>query len=226
MGTYTGPDIVKNNLVFAIDAGSGRSYPGSGTVATDLVGTKNGTLTNGVGYLTSNGGVFENDGVDSFIKFDIPITVTSPYTILLWLKPDTLGTGGAGQRSTPLIGFDSGGSIWNPGIWTTTTMMRSHCASQYADSTIDWSGLGYAQFGMIYNGSTVNNVFNGEILTNTQAVAYNPGNTNTGITWGAEGTGGGNAWDGPMASQKMYDVAFTAAQIKQDYNAFKSRFGL
>tara|TARA_R100001369_G_scaffold22449_1_gene40890 strand:- start:66 stop:746 length:681 start_codon:yes stop_codon:yes gene_type:complete len=226
MGTFTGPDIVKDNLVFAIDAGSARSYPGSGTVATDLVGTDNGTLTNGVTYSTANGGVFENDGVDSFIQFDIPITVTSPYTILLWLKPDTLGTGTSSARSTPLIGRSSAATLWNPGIWATTTMMRSHCASQYADSTIDWSGLGYAQFGMIYNGGSVLNVFNGEILTNFNTAAYNPGNTNTSIVWGAEGTSGTNAWDGPMASQKMYNVAFTAAQIKQDYNAFKSRFGL
>ena len=56
MGFYRGPNIVTDGLVFAIDAGSERSYPGSGTVATDLVGTNNGTLTNGVGFSNVNGG--------------------------------------------------------------------------------------------------------------------------------------------------------------------------
>ena len=38
MGFYRGPNIVTDGLVFAVDAGSERSYPGSGTTATDLVG--------------------------------------------------------------------------------------------------------------------------------------------------------------------------------------------
>ena len=223
MGTFTGPNIITDGLVNAFDAGSTRSYPGSGTTATDLVGTDNATLNNGVTYSAANGGVFVNDGVDSFIRFDIPITVTSPYTILLWLKPDTLGTGTtSGNRSTPY----RGNAVWNPGIWTTQDMMRSHSATQYVDSYIDWSGLEWAQFGMIFNGTTTLNVFNGEILSNFSASAYSPGNTNTTIIWGAESSSGANAWDGPMASQKIYNTAFTAAQIKQDYNAFKSRFGL
>ena len=223
MGTFTGPNIITDGLVNAFDAGSTRSYPGSGTAATDLVGTDNATLNNGVTYSAANGGVFVNDGVDSSIQFDIPITVTSPYTILLWLKPDTLGTGAASaNRSTPY----RGNAVWNPGIWATQAMMRSHSATQYVDSYIDWSGLEWAQFGMIFNGTTTLNVFNGEILSNFYTAAYSPGNTNTTIVWGAESNGGSNAWDGPMASQKVYNTAFTAAQIKQDYNAFKSRFGL
>ena len=64
---YVGPDIVTDGLVNAFDAGSTRSYSGSGTVATDLIGTDNGTLTNGVTYSAADGGVFVNDGVDSFI---------------------------------------------------------------------------------------------------------------------------------------------------------------
>ena len=223
MGTFTGPNIITDGLVNAFDAGSTRSYPGSGTAATDLVGTDNATLNNGVTYSAANGGVFVNDGVDSFIQFDIPITVTSPYTILLWLKPDTLGTGlSSSGRSTPY----KGNAVWSPGIWATQDMMRSHSATQYVDSYIDWSGLGWAQFGMIFNGTTTLNVFNGEILSNFYTAAYSPGNTNTTIIWGAESNSGLNAWDGPMASQKIYNTAFTAAQIKQDYNAFKSRFGL
>ena len=31
MGFYRGPNIVTDGLVFAVDAGSTRSYPGSGT---------------------------------------------------------------------------------------------------------------------------------------------------------------------------------------------------
>ena len=37
MATTGGPSIVKDGLVFAIDAGSERSYSGSGTTNTDLI---------------------------------------------------------------------------------------------------------------------------------------------------------------------------------------------
>ena len=37
MGAFGGPDIITDGLQLAIDAGSTRSYPGSGTTVTDLV---------------------------------------------------------------------------------------------------------------------------------------------------------------------------------------------
>ena len=67
MGFYRGPNIVTDGLVFAIDAGSERSYPGSGTTTTSLVGSNTGTLTNGVAFSTDNGGNWDFDGVDDYI---------------------------------------------------------------------------------------------------------------------------------------------------------------
>jgi len=67
MGFYRGPNIVTDGLKFAYDAGSTRSYPGSGTTVNDIVGTVNGTLTNNASYSSSNGGVFDLDGTDDAI---------------------------------------------------------------------------------------------------------------------------------------------------------------
>ena len=47
MGFYRGPNIVTDALALAIDAGSTRSYPGSGTTWKDLSSNStDGTLTN------------------------------------------------------------------------------------------------------------------------------------------------------------------------------------
>jgi len=44
---FTGPNIVTEGLVLALDAGNKKSYSGSGTTWTDLSGQENnGTLTN------------------------------------------------------------------------------------------------------------------------------------------------------------------------------------
>ena len=67
MGAFGGPDIVTDGLVYAFDAGSGRSYDGT-TSLNDLAGSNTGTLTNGVTYQSINGGVFDFDGTDDHIE--------------------------------------------------------------------------------------------------------------------------------------------------------------
>ena len=67
MGFYRGPNIVTDGLVFAVDAGSERSYPGSGTT-TKLNRVQYGTLINGVSF-TVVMEVLGFDGVDDYIDF-------------------------------------------------------------------------------------------------------------------------------------------------------------
>ena len=65
---YTGPHIVTDGLVQAIDAASARSYPGSGTAWNDLSGLGNNTtLENGPVYSSDKQGVFEMDGIDDYV---------------------------------------------------------------------------------------------------------------------------------------------------------------
>jgi len=55
--------------IFSIDAGTATSYPGNGTVMTDLSGKgNNATLVNGTSYNTSNGGIMSFDGVNNRIE--------------------------------------------------------------------------------------------------------------------------------------------------------------
>ena len=57
--------IVKDGLILNLDAGNRYSHPGSGTTWSDLSGNNNnGTLVNGVGYSSSNGGSFVFDGTN------------------------------------------------------------------------------------------------------------------------------------------------------------------
>ena len=45
---YTGPNIITDGLVLAVDASNFKSYPGTGTLLNDLSGNGAiGTLTNG-----------------------------------------------------------------------------------------------------------------------------------------------------------------------------------
>ena len=219
---YQGP-IVTDGLICAIDAGNLISYEKGSDTAKSLVDVDTtATLINGVGFDKSNGGSWTFDGVDDYITLNNPLTVTQPYTILMWLKPDVLGTGASSaNRSTPL----KGNGHWNPGIWVTQDMIRSHGDTRYVDSYIDWSGLEYAQIGMIFDGTTVHNIFNGQILSNFLSNSYNPGVPSE-ILIGAESTGGLNTWDGSISNTTYYQRALTADEVQQNFNAHRNRFDL
>jgi hypothetical protein len=63
MAIFNNPRIITDGLVLALDAGNPKSYPGSGTAWTDLSGNGNtGTLVNGTGYNSGNGGSLVFDG--------------------------------------------------------------------------------------------------------------------------------------------------------------------
>ena len=65
---YTGPHIVPDGLLIAIDAGSGRSYSGSGTSVSNIIDDSAYTLTNGLVKVSDKGGAWDFDGVDDYIQ--------------------------------------------------------------------------------------------------------------------------------------------------------------
>ena len=61
--------IITDGLVLHLDAGNTSSYSGTGTIWNDLTSNNNdGTLTNGVTYLTDNGGIVSFDGVNDYVS--------------------------------------------------------------------------------------------------------------------------------------------------------------
>ena len=89
MGISGGPDLIQDGLVLCLDASDKNSYPGSGTTWFDVVGTNNGTLTNGPTFSTSGAIVF--DGADDYINWttDILSSLTS-ISYDVWVKFSSL----------------------------------------------------------------------------------------------------------------------------------------
>ena len=85
MGVTYNNRIVTDGLVLCLDAASKRSYPGTGTVWTDLKGVNNGTLTNGPTFDGDNGGSIVLDGTNEIVRiFNFP-TTHSAFTSSLWV---------------------------------------------------------------------------------------------------------------------------------------------
>jgi len=73
---YYGGPIVTDGLVFAIDAGNLVSYENSSTTTYSMTGSNSGTLTNGTGYSSNNGGSFVFDGTNDYTAFTISPSIS------------------------------------------------------------------------------------------------------------------------------------------------------
>tara|TARA_R110001632_G_C11162571_1_gene398706 strand:- start:25 stop:693 length:669 start_codon:yes stop_codon:yes gene_type:complete len=222
MGFYRGPNIVTDGLTFAVDAASERSYPGSGTTAYDLVGSYNGTLTNGVGFDSANGGSFTFDGTDDYIPFpgvldQELIDQSKQLTISLWIKPDVytsrmpFSTGQSG--SDRIYYWTSGGlNLWRIGNFISTTSTALPTVGTWYNTTVVINQGGIAVY------------LNGEPDYTGTYASYT---TQTMATLGRHGSSSSYSYDGNISSVLIYDgKSLTAAEVKQNYNAIKSRFGL
>ena len=222
MGSFVGPDIVKDNLTFAIDAGSTRSYPGSGTAVTDLSGPNNVTLS-GVGFASNNGGVFVYDGVDDqgtagdFFNYQA-------FTINLWVKPGSTQNQYAniidndhnGNRNWTCQQSSTSQNLYNFGVFgasyqASNTGLFQLIAGDWVNLTFTYDGdkiRGYRNSVLFATGSSLGTTIN-----------YSAQDFHIG-RWG----GGGRYWEGEYGPLYCYNAALNSTQVLQNYNALKSRF--
>ena len=233
MGFYRGPNIVRDGLVLALDAGAVRSYPGSGTTWYDLSGNgNNGTLTNGPTFSTDGVSSFffdqTNDRVDinkNGAELGIADTAISGELII---KKDS---GFPTNNLQGHIGF--GGS--SEGLSIKNTNPRYFLDAYNASNTrvtTDFHSTAFANTYQ-YTWLILCFTFAGETLkTYTNGEYYTYGTLTGGIQTIqdkdfniAKGFGYYSTY-GNIASTKLYNRALTAEEISQNYNAQKSRFGL
>ena len=118
MGSFTGPKIEDTDILFTINAIDKNSYVGSGTSVSDLIGSNDATLTNGVAY--DSDGYFELDGSNDYIVLtSVPFTAANgEFTVSFWCRADVYGEhkriiswGAGGSRF--FIGYNNNSSTSN-----------------------------------------------------------------------------------------------------------------
>jgi hypothetical protein len=220
MGFYRGPNIVTDGLVYAIDAGSERCYPGSGTVATDLVGSNTGTLTNGVGFSTNNGGYWEFDGTDDLIS--ITMIPLNDFTITQFVNMDDAHNQmpiGGGLYTN---GSDYRGYTWfYKGANQVRIKVDGEVGPDFGVNVNAWAGK-WISYTATRTGGTYKLYINGQQVDQTRTGSTNQFSVRT-IGWGYSNA---YAMQGDLGSTLIYNAALNDAQVKQNFNARKSRYGL
>ena len=82
------PKVVTDGLVLYLDAANKRSYPGTGATWSDLKGSNNGTLTNGLTFDGDNKGSIVFDGTNEYVSLNSNSLTDgdSPFTVCAWVK--------------------------------------------------------------------------------------------------------------------------------------------
>ena len=226
MGAFGGPDIVTDGLVFAYDAGSARCYPGTGTSTTNIANQASpGTLQNGVGFNTANGGFWEFDGVDDKIQVtNFPTQVfNGPCSFESWVYWND------DSRSTILGNYSTTGVNDVNFEKVTNRQLRFYWSrgSVNVYSLANAVALGEWQHVVMVrdvSGNAIKFYVNGTLVHSVSGAGSNITSTSTTFFIGADTRNGSTVTNGDIPTVRMYSQALTAAEILQNYNAQKNRF--
>ena len=234
--------IVTNGLVLNYDIAQLRSYPTTGTNITDLSGNNNnGTLVNGVAFNSNNGGSLAFDGINDYVTTSF--TSTAMYNISIWFYTPSqilsgknpVGYGGLGYYGTSgtktrYDGFSFGDYT---GVGANETISYYQENPQQIIYITNVIPIGYTNIVMNYNDVDLTYDFylNGIKVTRyigtTGAIPLFYTNI---ITLGSTGdpTTVGAGYYGSIRTSivQVYNRSLSAAEVLQNFNANRSRYGL
>ena len=230
MAGSTGPNIVTDGLIFSVDAANKKSYPGSGTAWNDLSGNGvNATLVNGPAFSSDNLGIIDFDGSNDYTQLQSDGTGTfnnQIFSLGMWFKVDSLAsynvlfsydyTAHSAPHYATHLRLETSGAIrfhWNNGA---NRSMFTDAGVIVADT---WYNI-YITFKsgkqqLFINGTVIHSTTLPDTITfYNQEVWIGRSNFSSGYT------------NGKITLFSYYNRELSAAEILQNYNATKGRFGL
>jgi hypothetical protein len=219
-------DIVKDGLVFWLDANDKTSYPGDGTTWRDLSrGGNNGTLTNGPTYNSGNGGSIVFDGVDDYCWTGYISSLPSggaARTMCFWVNPSNVTP----PIIVPMFGFglnSQPGKFFMGGISSNSTIQLWGNTINYT-STFTLSANTWAYVAYVYASNYItvykNGVADAGSSITLDTVANSP------VQIGDVQSNPYSKLSGGIANGYIYNRALSTQEVLQNYNANKNRFGL
>jgi len=233
MGFYRGPNITRKDLLWHVDAGSPRSYGGSGTTWSDLTINNHDFVEEGSPTWDKQG--FQMDGTSDWFETPDVENDENSYTVEAFFKFHTTNSKyggiicrwqtGANTNNEFFLGSANGSTAPGyPRFGVDNTAGSDYTA---AGSTLMTTDVWYHQVGT-FDGTTVRVYLNGEEKDN---IAFS-GTANTYRTQpmaiGAFGDGmesGSLVYEAPIKVRyaRMYNRVLTPSEILQNYNAQKNR---
>ena len=210
--------IVTSGLTLHLDAGNSASYPGTGTTWTDLSGQGNdGTLVNGVGYSSNDGGYLTFDGSNDYVSTNYSaITGQNARTVSVWYKSNQ-------TQNKAILGWGttSNKAMWELLLYNGTVGI--HLYNSGNEASTSYTNNAWQNITFTYSHPTIKSYMNGVYKSQYTFTAMSTGTTNTlrigtGLYY--------SNFNGNIAVVLMYNKELTASEVQQNFDALKGRFGL
>ena len=238
-----------NGLVLCLDAANAKSYPGSGTTWTDLSGRGNtGTLTLGPTYNSANGGGIEQDGTNDYIEIpynsQLAFTGNTSFTLQIVAKNKTLKHN-ADYPAIASNGDGDAGGGWEVSMYDDNNVFggpfgniafsRYQTGGSYitAGGGVAYSFTSLADansmnfWSYTYSSTEGGKMYrNGNLIVSAATTGSITRSTTPNIFLGRR-TGSASRVTSCIFYQfSAYNRALTAAEISQNFNALRGRFGI
>lgn len=216
--------LVQQGLILNLDAGNPYSYAGAGTTWYDTsLNNYTGTLTNGPVYSNTNGGIIVFDGSNDFVDLTgatFSISGNASRSMFAWVKTTYNGNQGFIATGTPansqafiLVKYGSyvGVMGYNNDFYPSSGKAIADGVWHYVGATFDGTNIRTYVDGVLDNTS-------GTFTYSTTGQNNYVGRSNH--------AGNENFINGSMGNAQIYNRTLSAAEVLQNYNATKGRFGL
>lgn len=223
-------NIVTNGLKINLDAGNVSSYSGAGTTWTDLTGSGNSmTISTNLAntFSNANGGSYlfggnPNHTITNNAVVNVNSGTTQAISIELWVKQtNTNGYQFWVSMTGPTyrFGFSNGGNFfWNMG------RHEDRNNTSYSLPTGVWKHA--VLTGKLEGGSIKTRIYVDGVLVITQDEGFNTIPDLTDIFIGSGEYYNFYLMNGNLSICRVYNKALSSAEVLQNFNAEKSRFGL
>lgn len=222
--------IIEDGLQFYVDAAISESYPGSGNDWFDLT-TNNidGTLTNGPLYSSNNGGYLIFDGGNDGVEFPGNAALSvNEMTISSWNYSTNYAQNGFMFEKTTNGTVNTQYSLFfnNNSLIYYRTYGLSDRDMIVSLSTAGVTNSNWHNIVATYNGSQKKLYVNGVLKATENSTGTVTQNTTGESYIGIYGSFAGYPFDGNIASTAVYNRALSDAEVLQNFNTHKDRYGL
>ena len=231
MSFHYSPKIVTDGLVFYVDATNPKSYISGSTTEYDLVGSQDMTLNNGVSYTTDNLGSLVFDGLDDYTQTENIYSYTETASWDIWFNriqsnnvfnmPWSNYLPYLAFRNDNTLHFSFGTRL--SGVFTQLSLITN---STFLDNT--WYNVCCTLYQDLTSGDAIVNIYvNGELERKFtfSGVLDELYNSQYELRVGNH-RGASYPFEGKIPSLKVYNKILSADEVRQNYNALKTRFGL
>jgi hypothetical protein len=230
MGTKYNPNIVRDGLVYYIDAANTRSYSGSGVTVNGLVGGIGGTLVNGVGFTSSNTGSFIFDGTNDYVDCGNFLDNPANFTVVAWQKTSAITN--VQMIVAKLVNYSSGagwamfvrGDIPTQGLSILLQTDGSRWIIYYCSKLVNdnnWHHVAVVITNKVATALFVDGISYSILNGGGSPITTISNSVNVRI---ARDEANEFIFNGNISQVQLFDRALSAQEVKQNYNATKKRY--